>query len=309
MADQELDLDRFYRAEKRSGTRFLGQLNPEFQRALARRFDRVTLNDCEFYHTMELGDRQVVTAQWDLRGDELAYTGGYAFGRKRVIEFGPASGFLTAYLDRSGADATVFDLPPGGRPELVPYGLVDLPAVAESAVQSMDRLRNSWWYAKRTIGFRATAVYGDIYDLPGDLGRFHIGFFGSILCHLSNPFLALRSAAAITDEALIVTDVLHEELGIPRDAAGAQPMMLFNPTPPPHGIVHWWSLSPAAITRMLHDLGFTETKTTIHRPPAMASAPSLFTVVGRRGGADANRASAPEVSVKAPERHARAPAA
>jgi hypothetical protein len=289
MADQKVDLDRFYREEKRSGPRFLGQLNPEFQNALAQRFEPVTLSDCDFYHTMVLRERHI-TAEWDLRGDESAYTGGYPLEQKRVIEFGPASGFLTAYLDRRGADVTVFDLPPGGGPELVPYKLFDLPSVGESAAQSMDRLRNSWWYARRTIGFRAAAVYGDIYDLPTDLGRFDVAFFGAILCHLSNPFLALRGAAALADEALIVTEVLNEELGISRDPAGSLPVMLFNPTLPPQGFVHWWALSPAAIERMLQNLGFIETKTTVHRPPAMSSAPSLFTVVGRRANAERGRA-------------------
>lgn len=80
MVAQELD----YRKEKQSGSRLLGQLTPEFQNALARRFETVTLKDCDFYHTMVLGDRQVITAEWDLGGDESAYTGHYPFANTVV---------------------------------------------------------------------------------------------------------------------------------------------------------------------------------------------------------------------------------
>lgn len=284
---QMIDLDAFYRGHAKPESRYSGQLAPEFQQALAARFQGVAEQDCEFYHTMALADGRVVTGEWDLRGHEGAYTGDYSFAGKRLIEFGPASGYFSAYFDRGGADVTAFDLPFDCGPELVPYDAFDLPALQQSGAGSLTRLRHSWWYAKRAIGFRANAVYGDIYALPDDLGHFDVAFFGSILLHLSNPFLALRSAAAITAEAIIVTDLLSiaGHLPVAENAQRSVPVMLFNPTPPPVGVVHWWSLSPGAIAHMLGVLGFTEIQMTTHTPAAMQPPRQLFTVVGRRPAA------------------------
>jgi len=284
MSQQKIDLDAFYREHASPCSRFTGQLAPGFQEALATRFQSVSREDCEFYHTMTLRGGQVVAGEWDLRGHESAQTGDYSFDGKRVIEFGPASGYLTAYLYGRGAEVTAFDLPFGAAPELVPLDGIDLLEHQRSGIRSIDRLRNSWWYAKRAIGFGANAVYGDIYNLPGDLGQFDVALFGLILLRLSNPFLALRRAASITAEAIIVTDVLSagRHLPMPEDAQLTAPLMLFNPVPPPVGAIHWWSLSPGAIRHMLSVFGFMDIKVTIHAPLAGRPAFRLFTVVARR---------------------------
>ena len=53
-----------------------------------------SIDDCYFYHVMDLPGHGVVGREWDLRGGEAAYLGGVAFHGKRVLEFGTASGFL-----------------------------------------------------------------------------------------------------------------------------------------------------------------------------------------------------------------------
>lgn len=291
MPQQTIDLDAFYRKQAGSRPRYPGQLAPEFQQALADRFQTIPEQDCKFYHTTVLPDGRIMAGDWDLRGHEGAYTGGLSYAGRRLIEFGPASGYFSAYFDRCGADVTTFDLPFGWAPELVPYSGFDLPATEESGADSVARMRNSWWYAKRAIGFHANAVYGDIYALPNDLGRFDVAFFGAILLHLSNPFLALRNAAAITTEAIIVTDTFggNGDLPIAEDVQHNVPVMLFNPSPPPIGLVHWWSLSPGAIEQMLKVLGFTDTRVTTHVAENMQPPRRLFTVVGQRPGASRSR--------------------
>ncbi len=144
---------------------------------------------------------------------------------------------------------------------------------------------NSWWFTKRALGFNARAVYADIYEPPSDIGRFDVTVFGAILLHLSNPFLALQRLAALTDNTIIVTDVLSRPSLSALPAAGGANRgahMIFAPSPLPNGIVHWWSLSPEAISFMLEKLGFPHMTVTRHSPKMMASQPPLFTVVAHR---------------------------
>lgn len=68
------------------------------------------LNDCYFYHTMDVPGVGRVTGEWDLRAGVREYLGGVSFAGKRVVEIGPASGFLSFFMEREGAEVVGFDL-------------------------------------------------------------------------------------------------------------------------------------------------------------------------------------------------------
>ncbi len=254
----------------------MGQCSAAFQAALENHHHGLTPEACDFYHTIETRDG-IYRGDWDLRGHEDEYLGHQVFEGRRVVELGPASGWLSAYMARRAADLVVFDLPFGAGPELVPHPDADMDQVTESGIRSVTRLRNSWWFTKRALGFRATAVYGDIYNPPADIGRFDIAVFGAILLHLSNPFRALEQIAEITSETIVVTDVHSASV-----AAGMPTAVAFNPTPPPNGHVHWWALSPSVVVHMLALCGFTDAVVTHHTPERMSERPPMFTVVARR---------------------------
>ncbi len=283
--DDKDKIDAFFGAQRTVKAPFEGQMTPAFQTALADYHAGVTERDSAFYHTIDFGDGVLHQGAWDLRDHESAYLGDYDVGGKRVLEVGPASGFLSAYLASKCADLVVFDLPFGAAPELVPFSEIDnIDEFAASGQRSMEQLRNSWWLTKRKLGFKASAVYADVYNPPSDLGRFDVTVFGSILLHLSNPFRALQMFAATTDSTIIVTDVLGAPSTSPnvsQNLLGAA-RMIFAPSPLPNGIVHWWALSPDAVRHMLSKLGFSDCVVTTHSPKRMSSAPPLFTVVARR---------------------------
>ena len=66
------------------------------------------LADCYFYHTMELPGRGVIEGQdWDLRGRVDEYLGNVDFAGQRVLEIGPASGFLTFEMEKRGARPSI----------------------------------------------------------------------------------------------------------------------------------------------------------------------------------------------------------
>jgi hypothetical protein len=170
------------------------------------------ISDCVFYHVMELPGYGVVGKEWDLRGGEEAYLGGVSFQGKRVLELGTASGFICRYMESRGADVIAFDVSSERSQDIVPYARLDIASVAVGARNSVERLKNGWWFAHRLFGSKAKAFYGNIYDVPDEIGLVNISTFGSILLHLRDPFQALYSALRLTQETVIVTEIHPDQL-------------------------------------------------------------------------------------------------
>ena len=53
----------------------------------------------------------------------------------------------------------------------------------------IDPLRNGYWLAHRLLNSRARVYYGDIYNIPDEIGQFDVVFLGMVLPHLREPFL------------------------------------------------------------------------------------------------------------------------
>ncbi len=279
-----VDLDSYFKHQSARVEKYGGQLSPEFQKALVEYHAGVEEKDCDFYHTITLTNGRVVEGEWDLRDHQKTYLGECDVRGKRVLEVGPATGSLSAYMALEGANLVIFDLPFGSCPDLVPFAEIDAEELAASGARSAGRLRNSWWFTQKNLGFEAGAVYGDVYDPPSDIGRFDMTVFGAILLHLSNPFRALQKFAAITENTIVVTDIFsgpaRSALASSGSHGGAH--LIFAPSEPPSGVVHWWALSPDAIVFMLSKLGFSDATVTTHSPEMMTSKPPLFTVVAHR---------------------------
>lgn len=246
------ELLEFYSPAYRLKRPFNGQLNSDFQEKLKQCHTGKSEADCHFYHTLDLGNGRIIPGGWDIRGNEHNYLGHVDFKNQRVLEFGCASGYLSFWIEQQGADVVSLDLPPGFPPDLVPLPNIDLKANGESGAVTATQVRNSWWFGHEALKSRASALYADIYNLPSDIGRFDISTFGSILLHLSNPFRAMQEAAAVTDKALIVTDLLPDIIY----GADQNSFVEFNPGEEPTNLVNWWRCNPSAITKMFRVLGF-----------------------------------------------------
>lgn len=170
-----------------------------------------SVEDCWFYHTLDVPGLGTIPGEWDLRGAVDEYLGGVAWAGKRVLELGTASGFLCFEIEARGADVVAFDQAPHLVPDLLPLATFhEYGALTRHLAGFMEKLRNSYWLCHRLRGSRANVVYGDIYNLPAGIGPVDVATFGCILLHLRDPFLALANAARFARETIVVTDVFHQ---------------------------------------------------------------------------------------------------
>jgi hypothetical protein len=263
---------------------YLGQLDPAFQAAMSKRREGADLSDFVWYHAFELPDGRVLPGVWDLRGHESEYLGGIDLAGKRVLELGPATGALTFYMERMGAEVVSFEAGFDVSIDTLPVKGEDLyQARLQTMQETIDRNHDAWWYLHRTLGSTAKFVQGNIYDMPADLGTFDVTVVGAILLHLREPWGALSQAAQRTTETVIVTEPLQDDLDPPETN-----IMRFSPSAE-HHLTNWWSIYPGAVVSMLARLGFGQTETTMHAQRhhlahdigTDAIAQRMYTVVGR----------------------------
>jgi hypothetical protein len=264
---------------------YLGQLTDEHQRSLAADRAGLTLEDCSFYHTAELRDGTVVPGPWDLRGREAEYLGGVDLAGARVLEIGPASGSVTFWMEDQGADVVGFDAGYDVSVDIQPPLGFDDRRLKRDHLEVVDACQNAWWYLHRDRRSRARVAYGNVYDLPGDLGQFDVSVVTAVLLHCRSPITVLEQAARRTRDTIIVAEP------VPDDAhpVDANVMSIF-PLGEEGRWVIWWSIYAGAVVAMLRCLGFGDVTITRHtqlhqhRHDATTAHQELpmYTVVGRR---------------------------
>src|SRR5688500_17446393 len=84
-----------------------------------------SLEECVFYHTMDIPGWGSVKGQWDLRDGVEEYLGGVEFKGRRVLEIGAADGFFTFYLESRGAEVVSYDLSEDYEWDILPSPLID----------------------------------------------------------------------------------------------------------------------------------------------------------------------------------------
>lgn len=251
------------------------------------------VDDCHFYHVMDLPGFGVVGGEWDLRGNEHAYLGGEPLGGRRVLELGTASGALCRFMDEQGAEVVGFDLSPEHSWDVVPFAKFDTEAMIASSREHIRRLNNAWWLVHRLFNLRARLVHGTVHHIPAEIGPVDVSTACAILLHLRDPFGALANAARLTRETMIVADVHPEQpegagLGSAVPAHARSPIpgavyLLPNPVcEDPAGAFAWWSLPPDAIRQFLGVLGFEDQAVTDSFQTFQGRPTRMYTVVGRR---------------------------
>ena len=214
-------------------------------------------DDCIFYHSMEVPGLGPVHGQWDLRGSEQDCLGGVVLTGKTVLEIGPASGYLTFWMEREGASVTSFDLDDTENWDLVPFAGCDPVAMQAERSEIIRKVNNAWWYTRAALGAKAASVNGTAYDVDETLGTFDIVTINSVLLHLRDPFLAVERAAARTRHQLVITDVSEQQFAADRPDLASELALRFIPRAAAGGPLDaWWYIPSALLTEYLKILGF-----------------------------------------------------
>lgn len=259
------DAGRYFDDEAARPRPYAGQLTEDFQAALARLHGGFAETACYFTHNLRLPSGRMIDGALHLRGGEETYIGNVPLYAKRVLEYLPGSGGLSAFLAARGGAVVALDQAPGL-----------LPAAARGLA---EQIRRGWWFAKAALGFAAQAVYADLYAPPGDLGRFDVAILPGLFAQLQHPFLALQRAAEMADTLVVVEPVL------PEDTQGSEM------APPVARFIHTlgedtparWQHTPSAIMLMLASTGFTELVIGTHAPrTATGLALPHLTIVAKR---------------------------
>ena len=235
-----------------------------------------TLDECLFYHTMDLPTAGLVIGNWDLRPNVAALLGNVPFKGARVLEIGPASGFLTFYMEQQGADLVCIEVPDDPGWDFVPFPESVLSsAVRASRREIMRRLKNSFWFAHRDFGSSAKLHYGDVYNLPNELGDFDIAVMASVLLHCQNPVRIIEQCA-VRARTLIIADLLHPDLE-------GSPVCRLHPTSQNQQWDWWWDFSSDFFRQYLEVLGFSRISSTVGKQlHEQIYEYDLFTVVAAR---------------------------
>jgi len=209
---------------------------------------------CVFYHTMDLPGYGVVEGAWDLRKTADQYIGHFDPAGKRILEIGTASGFISFHMEKRGAAEVVgYDLGPGCDWDMMTGPEDDPEEVRRNMNRGIERLNNSYWLAHRALQSNCKMVYGNIYEVPEELGTFDAVVLCSVLMHVRDPILAVQRLAERCNE-IVICERMPETLKKLRG-----PVAEFMPHPSRKknfGGWTWWLMRPEAYEALLQLLGF-----------------------------------------------------
>lgn len=231
------------------------------------------IDDCHFYHTMDIPGHATIRGDWDLRGRLDSYLGLESLAGKRVLEIGPASGFLTFEMERQGAAVTAIEVQDDPGWDFVPFPPAFLAPLQGPRREVMHRLKNSWWFCHEAFGSNARLAYANAYDLPDGIGRFDVAVMAAVLLHTRAPLQIVEQCARRAD-TLVITDVHFADL------EGSACCRL-EPTAENGHWDTWWQFSTKFFTQFLEVMGFQATVTT-HSQMLSGNPVPFFTIVARR---------------------------
>ena len=228
------------------------------------------IEDCDFYHAVELPGLGLQKGRWDLRRDPAQYYGNVDVAGKTVLDVGTGSGFIGFEMEKRGASLIAFDFDSSLGPrqhDLVPFHDfqqrfgVSREDFMRMLASGLDRMKNSYWLTHRLLQSKARVFYGDVYDCAADFGPVDVVFMGNILLHLASPAQAINTFAPRAREKFIVTESCWEKLDYKSDA----PICYLQAGRARRDFASWWQLTPGFLKQYLGVHGFRNFKVTFHK--------------------------------------------
>lgn len=236
------------------------------------------LEDCDFYHTMDIPGHGTTRGYWDLRQNLTPYLGRVSFEGKSVLEIGPADGFVSFEMERRGARVVAVDLPVG-----VLRG--DVFPIPEASYESMslEKKRRAFWFAHRAARSKVELIECHVSDLDPSVKGFDIALVGNVMQHLKDPVGMLINISDRADTIIIT------EADWTNGALDDRPAMeLATPAIQRGDVWAWFILSPKLVEDVLSLRGFSIVARDIHHqvysPRRDGDGPAIrhYTITARR---------------------------
>jgi hypothetical protein len=123
--------------------------------------NKIKFKDCLFYHVQDLPNLPKPTEGiYDLRNNVNEYLGNVDFKKKSVIELGPASGFLSFFMENQGAKVTSVDLSiKDDLWDVVPNCRIDHKKYASDHMKkNIIKVQNSFWYSHKILNSNVKVI-------------------------------------------------------------------------------------------------------------------------------------------------------
>ncbi len=238
-----------------------------------------SLKECEFYHTIDIPGWGAVEGLWDLCGSESTYLGNVPLKGKRVLEIGPASGCLTVFMEREGAEVVSVETGEDHRWEFFwdfAEGLPqDLANKTARHREHMAGIRRGYELYRSAVASRADVRFANAYHLPDSIGQFDIAVMASVLLHNKTPLRIVEECARLARESIVIVEPYDARLG-------HLPCMSFLPQSNCHAWDTWWAFSPTLFVRVLATMGFTQSRVSFHSQKWKDRSVNYFTVVATK---------------------------
>ena len=241
--------------------------------------ENIPLNDCEWYHIMEVPGIGLTDGVFDCREDIDNIFGNLDFNGKKILNLGPTTGYLNFAAEERGAEVTSIDLGVGDDPSILQRDWVldvskpwreDL----KNFMEGERKRRNAFWYAHKAFNSKSKLIICHINNLPDEVEIHDIGIIFSVLLHVRDPYTALLRMCSHIKEKIVITELggynMRNTLfnSIPRFfrkrfSKQSPSYMRFLPRAEKIGSV-WWAFNHETVIEMLKLLGFGKAKVTYH---------------------------------------------
>ncbi|WP_417582435.1 class I SAM-dependent methyltransferase [Nitrincola sp.] len=235
------------------------------------------LDQCLFYHCVDLPSEREQLGIWDLRSGVDDYLGHVDFTDQSVLEIGPASGFLSFHMEQRGARVTAVEPSMQHLWDTVTLAGFDIEGWRNEFSKKITGVRNSFWYLHHLHRSSVRLIETDPQAIPAGLGDYDIGLLAAVLLHCRAPFNLLESLSQRVRKTMIITELYDESLG-------DEPVCRLIPKPSIRQVDTWWSFSPSFIVNALAVLGFEHAQVSIHHQVhlELEEPVPMFTVVAHR---------------------------
>ncbi len=222
------------------------------QEEFNKRRNSPNLSDCHFYHSFDLPDGSQLIGDWDMRGKFDEYVGYLPLEGKTVIDFGAASGFLSFEAEKRGAKVTSFDADSTARYCRLPHTPSRYTHDREASIaldnKWLDGVKNSYWYVYNALKSHNRVFYGDLYNLPQEIGTFDVAILGQFLVHNRSAIDVLEVVASKAKQYVVITEGIWDI-----DEPGAK---LLGSASSPDDFYSNWLYSPPFYSEIMGMLGF-----------------------------------------------------